>query len=73
MLTANYLGNASIAILATEPEPPAPGQVQIEVAYTGICGTDLHVLHGEMDGAGEAAGHPRARDERRDRGPRGWR
>ena len=20
------------------------------MAYTGICGTDLHVLHGEMDG-----------------------
>ena len=50
MLTANYLGNASIAILASEPEPPPAGQVQIEVAYTGICGTDLHVLHGAMDG-----------------------
>ena len=49
MLTANYLGNAAIAILAAEPKPPAPGQVQIEVAYTGICGTDLHVLHGDMD------------------------
>jgi 2-desacetyl-2-hydroxyethyl bacteriochlorophyllide A dehydrogenase len=23
--------------------------VQIEVAYTGICGTDLHILHGAMD------------------------
>ena len=23
--------------------------MQVEVAYTGICGTDLHVLHGEMD------------------------
>jgi 2-desacetyl-2-hydroxyethyl bacteriochlorophyllide A dehydrogenase len=23
--------------------------VQLEVAYTGICGTDLHILHGAMD------------------------
>ncbi|WP_239311419.1 zinc-dependent alcohol dehydrogenase [Plantactinospora mayteni] len=23
--------------------------MQIEVAYTGICGTDLHILHGTMD------------------------
>ena len=49
MLTASYLGNRQIAIRSAEPEPPAPGQVQVEVAYTGICGTDLHVLHGEMD------------------------
>jgi (R,R)-butanediol dehydrogenase/meso-butanediol dehydrogenase/diacetyl reductase len=29
---------------------PSPGQVQIEVAYTGICGTDLKIAHGAMDG-----------------------
>ncbi|MEU7826758.1 alcohol dehydrogenase catalytic domain-containing protein [Catellatospora sp. NPDC049133] len=28
---------------------PGPGQVQINVAFTGICGTDLHILHGDMD------------------------
>ena len=28
---------------------PGPGQVRIDVAYTGICGTDLHILHGAMD------------------------
>ena len=49
MLTANYVGGAQIAIRTVEPEPPGPGQVQVEVAYTGICGTDLHVLHGNMD------------------------
>ncbi|MFC0529330.1 zinc-dependent alcohol dehydrogenase [Phytohabitans kaempferiae] len=31
------------------PVPPTSGEVQIEVAYTGICGTDLHILHGTMD------------------------
>ena len=50
MLTANYLGHRRIAVLTSEPEQPRTGQVQIEVAYTGICGTDLHVLNGEMDG-----------------------
>ena len=49
MLAASYLGDAEIAVQSVEPEPPAPGQVQVEVAYVGICGTDLHVLHGEMD------------------------
>lgn len=29
--------------------PPPPGHVAIEVAYTGICGTDLHIYHGAMD------------------------
>ena len=49
MLTARYIGDSSIAILAAESESPPPGQVQVEVAFTGICGTDLHVLQGDMD------------------------
>ena len=28
---------------------PGPGKVRIDVAYTGICGTDLHIFHGDMD------------------------
>jgi (R,R)-butanediol dehydrogenase/meso-butanediol dehydrogenase/diacetyl reductase len=50
MLTANYLGPRRIGIRESEPEPPKPGQVQIQVAYAGICGTDLHIFHGDMDG-----------------------
>lgn len=50
MLTANYVGNRTIAIREAEPVAPGPGQVQIKVAYAGICGTDLHILHGNMDG-----------------------
>ncbi|HWJ52384.1 MAG TPA: alcohol dehydrogenase catalytic domain-containing protein [Propionibacteriaceae bacterium] len=49
MLSARYLGNREIGFHQTEPEPPQPGQVQIGVAYVGICGTDLHLLHGDMD------------------------
>lgn len=49
MLTANYVGGATIDIREAEPTPPPAGHVQIEVAYTGLCGTDLHILHGSMD------------------------
>ena len=28
---------------------PGPDQVQLQVAYCGICGTDLHLFHGNMD------------------------
>jgi 2-desacetyl-2-hydroxyethyl bacteriochlorophyllide A dehydrogenase len=49
VLTANYVGDHRIEIRDQEPEPVGAGQVQIEVAYTGICGTDLHILHGNMD------------------------
>ncbi|HLL63413.1 MAG TPA: alcohol dehydrogenase catalytic domain-containing protein, partial [Propionibacteriaceae bacterium] len=50
MLTASYLGGAEIAIRPADVEPPGHGQVQVAVAYVGICGTDLHILHGDMDG-----------------------
>jgi len=49
MRSALYTGNATIVIEDRPPVAPGPGQVQIEVAYTGICGTDLHILHGAMD------------------------
>ncbi len=49
MLTASYAGNRTITIAEAEPVSPAQGQVQIKVAYTGLCGTDLHILHGNMD------------------------
>jgi 2-desacetyl-2-hydroxyethyl bacteriochlorophyllide A dehydrogenase len=49
MNTARYIGNGAVEVVDTEVAPPAPGEVQLEVAYTGICGTDLHILHGAMD------------------------
>jgi (R,R)-butanediol dehydrogenase/meso-butanediol dehydrogenase/diacetyl reductase len=30
--------------------PPEPDEVRIDVAYCGICGTDVHIAHGAMDG-----------------------
>ncbi|WP_426507371.1 zinc-dependent alcohol dehydrogenase [Dactylosporangium sp. McL0621] len=49
MLTAAYVGDRTIEVAEADPVPPAPGEVQVEVAYVGICGTDLHILHGAMD------------------------
>lgn len=47
---ALYAGAGSVVYAEREVEAPQPGEVQIEVAYTGICGTDLHIYHGVMDG-----------------------
>lgn len=49
MQAATYIGNSTVEITTVDQRPPGAGEVQIEVAYTGICGTDLHVLHGSMD------------------------
>ena len=50
MLTVNYVGERDVAIRKGLQTPPGPGEVQIAVAYTGLCGTDLHILQGHMDG-----------------------
>ncbi|NES37387.1 alcohol dehydrogenase catalytic domain-containing protein [Micromonospora sp. PPF5-17] len=48
-LGALYVGNRTFTVEPRPPVPPGPGEVRIDVAYTGICGTDLHVRHGTMD------------------------
>lgn len=49
MKAAYYTGNKSFSIETAEPAPVGPDDVRIEVAYCGICGTDMHVFHGAMD------------------------
>ena len=46
---AFYEGNRSIRVGDCVPVAPSPSEVQIRVAYCGICGTDLHIFHGAMD------------------------
>ena len=46
---AYYERNRVIRVGEAEVQPPGPGEVQIQVAYAGICGTDLHIYHGRMD------------------------
>jgi (R,R)-butanediol dehydrogenase / meso-butanediol dehydrogenase / diacetyl reductase len=50
MRAAAYVGDQTIRVEEREPVEPAPGQVRLDVAYVGICGTDLHIKHGAMDG-----------------------
>lgn len=43
-----YAAGAEHVKLREIPEPtPGPGQVLLEVIYTGVCGTDLHVMRDE--------------------------
>lgn len=49
MRTVAYLGDREVAPLEAPASPPRPGEVRIAVAYTGLCGTDLHIVHGAMD------------------------
>ena len=49
MRAACYIGGRTLEVIAKEPGEPGDGEVAIDVAYTGICGTDLHILHGAMD------------------------
>ena len=49
MKAAYYDGNKTITVGASIPQSPGAGQVRIQVAYCGICGTDLHIYQGHMD------------------------
>lgn len=44
-----YEGNKSFSVIEREIEEPAEGEVRIKVAYSGVCGTDVHIYHGMMD------------------------
>lgn len=44
-----YTGPRTVELADAEAAAPGPGQVRVDVAYTGICGTDLHIFHGDMD------------------------
>ena len=46
---AFYRGNKTFEVKEIKPAAPGLGEVQIAVAYCGICGTDLHAYHGHMD------------------------
>lgn len=49
MRTATYTGDQTVVTAEVDPAPPRAGEVQVAVAYTGLCGTDLHIIHGAMD------------------------
>jgi (R,R)-butanediol dehydrogenase / meso-butanediol dehydrogenase / diacetyl reductase len=44
-----YEGDGRFALRESDPRPPLDGEVRLDVAYCGICGTDVHIAHGAMD------------------------
>jgi (R,R)-butanediol dehydrogenase / meso-butanediol dehydrogenase / diacetyl reductase len=49
MSAVYYQGGGKFAFGDARPEPPGAGDVRLDVAYCGVCGTDLHIAHGAMD------------------------
>lgn len=49
MKAVYYEGDGRFALRESEPRPPRDGEVRLDVAYCGICGTDVHIAHGAMD------------------------
>ncbi len=49
MKAAYYEGNKKFSVGESQIVPPGAGQVRMEVAYAGICGTDVHIFLGHMD------------------------
>lgn len=44
-----YKGNGTFSVIDKKLEAPKSDEVRIKVAYTGVCGTDVHIYHGMMD------------------------
>jgi 2-desacetyl-2-hydroxyethyl bacteriochlorophyllide A dehydrogenase len=44
-----YKGNKTFSVIEKDMEQPAGDEVRIKVAYSGVCGTDVHIYHGMMD------------------------
>lgn len=49
MKAATYEGNKTFRVSDVTPASPGPGELRLNVAYVGICGTDVHIFHGAMD------------------------
>jgi 2-desacetyl-2-hydroxyethyl bacteriochlorophyllide A dehydrogenase len=55
-----YEGDGRFSVRPCEVLEPGDGEVRLRVAYAGVCGTDLHIAHGAMDGrvrAPQVIGH----------------
>ncbi len=49
MKGVTYAGHGRLETVTVDIAPPAPGELQVAVAYCGLCGTDLHIAHGDME------------------------
>ncbi|MGC5567868.1 zinc-dependent alcohol dehydrogenase [Streptomyces sp. FR-108] len=48
-LAVRYKAARTLETAVVEAASPGPGEVELAPAYVGICGTDLHIFHGDMD------------------------
>ncbi|MEM0994038.1 MAG: alcohol dehydrogenase catalytic domain-containing protein [Bacteroidota bacterium] len=44
-----YEGNHTLSVSDQPIVAPTKDEVQVKVAYCGVCGTDMHIFHGMMD------------------------
>ena len=49
MKAANYLEKGRLGVGESVPVPPSLDEVRLDVAFCGICGTDMHIYQGHMD------------------------
>lgn len=49
MKAAFYKEKGQFNIGESQPVKPSKGEVRLDVAYCGVCGTDVHIFHGVMD------------------------
>ncbi|MEM6347017.1 MAG: alcohol dehydrogenase catalytic domain-containing protein [Bacteroidota bacterium] len=49
MKAAYYTKKGQFEVAQNEVVSPQEGEVRLEVAYCGVCGTDVHIFHGVMD------------------------
>lgn len=48
-LAIRYNGLHTLSLDSYKPVLPKPGEVTLRVAYCGLCGSDRHIYHGQMD------------------------
>ncbi|MFF5139230.1 zinc-binding dehydrogenase [Streptomyces sp. NPDC013157] len=48
-LAVRYTSARTLDTTPATASEPGPGEVELAPAYVGICGTDLHIFHGDMD------------------------
>ena len=48
-LAVRYTSARTLDTAPAVASEPGPGEVELAPAYVGICGTDLHIFHGDMD------------------------
>ncbi|MCE6991200.1 zinc-binding dehydrogenase [Dyadobacter sp. CY323] len=44
-----YSGNKTFIVEDCKKQELEPGEVRLKVAFCGVCGTDVHIYHGNMD------------------------